>query len=420
MAERAKKRPLPPEEFDPPTAPAQRQARFPKGKKAKRVAADRILDGNGEDESWMDPDLASSERAQRRNKMREDEVLGDQLDGFSGEVQYEDNTNFEDDGIQIEPFNLKQEREEGYFDDNGNFVEYAKQNEIKDAWLDSFEVDAKLAGKLKPKESAVEAYEDLSSDDIGKIKRRIANSLQPGETIIQALKRLKGSSMDKKAKMLETTKQIFDQLTEDAMKLMENGEYNVYYEDQETFVREAEGYERLAHAKVDRSNNTKHSEPTDGEDIFSDNVQSGEHLSSIWDIHPGTSAVTDSARQASPGDDKFDMFGDDDDTTNANPPVPSAVSSASDFLQDNQPTSGTFGFSQDLDSGDVSCGGIENDYVYDESSGYYYSSSLGYYYDPTSGMYCSATTGTWYTYNEQSGTYTEIQSSTTGAEDSHP
>ncbi|KAG6534745.1 hypothetical protein ZIOFF_008648 [Zingiber officinale] len=51
---------------------------------------------------------------------------------------------------------------------------------------------------------------------------------------------------------------------------------------------------------------------------------------------------------------------------------------------------------------------------------YYYSSSLGYYYDPTSGMYCSATTGTWYTYDEQSGTYTEIQSSTTGAEDSHP
>ncbi|XP_042399319.1 CD2 antigen cytoplasmic tail-binding protein 2 homolog isoform X1 [Zingiber officinale] len=420
MAERGKKRPLPLEEFDPTKAPAQRQARFPKGKKAKRVAADRILDGNGGDESWMAPDLASKKRAKLRNKMREDAVLGDQVDGFSGEVQYEDNTNFEDDGIQIEPFNLKEEREEGYFDDNGNFVEYAKQNEIKDAWLDSFEVDAKLAGKFKPKESAEEAYDDLSSDDFGKIKRRIANALQPGETIIQALKRLKGSSTDKKAKMLETTKQIFDQLTEDAMKLMENGEYNVYYEDQETFVREAEGYERIVCAKEDRSNNTKHSEPTGGEDIFSDNVQSGEHVSSIWDIHPGTSSVTDSVQQASPGDDKFDMFGDDDDTTNVNPPVRSAVSSSSDFLQDNQPTSATFGFSQDLDSGDVNCGGIENDYVYDESSGYYYSSSLGYYYDPTSGMYCSATTGTWYTYDEQSGTYTEIQSSTTGAEDSHP
>ncbi|XP_042403943.1 angiogenic factor with G patch and FHA domains 1-like [Zingiber officinale] len=337
--------------------------------------------------------------------------------GLSGEVQYEDNTNFEDDGIQIEPFNLKQEREEGYFDANGNFVEYAKQNEIKDAWLDSVVVDTKLAGKFKPKASAEEAYDDLSSDDVGKIKRRIANALQPGETIIQALKRLKGPSTDKKAKLLETSKWIFDQLTEDAMKLMENGEYNVYYEDHETFVREAEGYERLAHAKANKSNSTTPAEPTDGEDIFSDDVQHREQVSSIWGIRPGTSVLADSARQASPGDggDQFDMFGDDDDTTNVNPPTPSAVSSASDFRQDNQPTSKTLSSSKDLDSGDVSHGRAENDYVYDESSGYYYNNSFGYYYDSTSGMYCSATTGTWYTYDEQNDTYTEIQSSTTGS-----
>lgn len=39
--------------------------------------------------------------------------------------------NFVDDGIRIEPFNLEQEREEGYFDANGNFVEYRSKNEIK-------------------------------------------------------------------------------------------------------------------------------------------------------------------------------------------------------------------------------------------------------------------------------------------------
>ena len=43
--------------------------------------------------------------------------------------------------------------------------------------------------------------------------------------IIQALKRLKGTT-DKKTKMSEETKEIFDQLTESAMKLMENGEYS--------------------------------------------------------------------------------------------------------------------------------------------------------------------------------------------------
>lgn len=39
--------------------------------------------------------------------------------------------NFVDDGIQIDPFNLDKEREEGYFDAEGNFVEYVNENEIK-------------------------------------------------------------------------------------------------------------------------------------------------------------------------------------------------------------------------------------------------------------------------------------------------
>lgn len=51
---------------------------------------------------------------------------------------WQENTNFVDDGIQIEPFNLKQEREEGYFDANGNFVEYATQNQIKVLLLPAF------------------------------------------------------------------------------------------------------------------------------------------------------------------------------------------------------------------------------------------------------------------------------------------
>ncbi|KAJ0975020.1 hypothetical protein J5N97_016985 [Dioscorea zingiberensis] len=59
--------------------------------------------------------------------------------------------------------------------------------------------------------------------------------LQRATFIIQALKRLKGTSSDKRGKMSETTKQIFDQLTEGAVKLMENGDYK--------------GYRRLAHAK---------------------------------------------------------------------------------------------------------------------------------------------------------------------------
>lgn len=48
-----------------------------------------------------------------------------------GNVCWQDNEDFVDDGIQIEPFNLDKEREEGYFDASGNFVEYVRDNEIK-------------------------------------------------------------------------------------------------------------------------------------------------------------------------------------------------------------------------------------------------------------------------------------------------
>lgn len=37
----------------------------------------------------------------------------------------------EDDGVKIEPFNLKQEREEGFFDAEGNYVEYRVDNGLK-------------------------------------------------------------------------------------------------------------------------------------------------------------------------------------------------------------------------------------------------------------------------------------------------
>ena len=43
----------------------------------------------------------------------------------------QDDANFIDDGIEIEPFNLDQEREEGYFDESGNFVEFARGNDMK-------------------------------------------------------------------------------------------------------------------------------------------------------------------------------------------------------------------------------------------------------------------------------------------------
>ncbi|KAF0893946.1 hypothetical protein E2562_033367 [Oryza meyeriana var. granulata] len=402
---RGTKRPLPADasgggDDDDGVLPGERKPRFPKGKKAKyrdpaAAAAAEGIDG------LINPELAAERRARRRHRKDEDDQQGAASDVRGFEVRYEDGANLVDDGIRLEPFNLEQEREEGYFDENGNFVEYTRGNDIKDAWLDSVEVDTKYAEKVRKKKEKEkeEEFQDLSSDDIGKIKRRIANILEPGETIIQALKRLKNTSSDERGKMNEGTKRIFDELTEAAMKLMENGEYNVYSDDRETFEREAAGYERLARARLGL--------PEAEEDIFADSPKD-KTTASLLDMGPGPSAANTTTTATAPpkeDDSNFDMFGDDDDKTDANcDSDANAVGSGSNPEQvphDANETSGA-------EKGDN--GSVSSDYIYDPASGYYYSSSTGYYYDSTSGCYCSASTGTWYSYDEQTGEYKEIQS----------
>ncbi|XP_020675070.1 CD2 antigen cytoplasmic tail-binding protein 2 homolog isoform X3 [Dendrobium catenatum] len=219
--------------------PQQRKPRFPKGKKLKVEGRLDVADGfDGDSNVQIGPNFAAKERAKRRIERKETDLFGRTADFTDFEVQYEDDSNFEADGVEIEPFNLQQEREEGYFDDNGNYVEYRREQEIKDAWLDSISADLRIAEKIPARQIPEGEYEDLSLEEIRTLKRRITDILQPGETIIHALKRLKGSSSDKRAKMSESTKLMFDQLTEAAMKLMENGEYNVYHQERETFERE--------------------------------------------------------------------------------------------------------------------------------------------------------------------------------------
>lgn len=114
-----------------------------------------------------------------------------------------------------------------------------------------------------------------------------------------------------------------------------------------------EGYEQLTRAKADSNSSTKSLKLNNREDIFSDDMPRGEHELSIWDTHPGPSTANDSVRQASPSDDggKLDMFGDDDENVNENPPVSSSVSSALDIQQANQPTLDTLDSSQVMGTG---------------------------------------------------------------------
>ncbi|XP_022141936.1 CD2 antigen cytoplasmic tail-binding protein 2 [Momordica charantia] len=383
-----KRRFLEEEDDDSVKPTAQKRVRFPKGKKVK--PGDAFVDKGKAEESpkdLTDPRFAAKERAKRRNQMTAD-LFSEENRGLvnnisAAEVTYEDSENFEADGIQIEPFNLDKEREEGYFDADGNFVEYVNDNEIKDAWLDNVDVDPKYTGKTSTVINNEDDVQELSSEEVGKIKRRIAGLLEPGETVLQALRRLKGNSNDRKEKMSAEIKHIFDKLTEDASRLMDNGEYNVYHEKQEVFEREAEGYETLARAKAGTSISLHHEN--------SDNKGNG-LLSDIQNP-----ASQPEVEISSSGTDTYDMFADDDEH---------AVPSSNENLAAD--ANGVNLQSPNKLNPNSESGASQNDYVYDESSGYYYSSSLGYYYDPSTGLFCSATSGQWYSYNEETGTYDEI------------
>ena len=50
---------------------------------------------------------------------------------------------FNEAGVAFEPFHLKKERSEGYFDAEGNYIQY-RLDEVKDAWLDSLKAGVPL------------------------------------------------------------------------------------------------------------------------------------------------------------------------------------------------------------------------------------------------------------------------------------
>jgi len=154
-------------------------------------------------------------------------------------------------------FNLNKERQEGYFDDDGNYVEYAEEKDETDLWLDKdAKVDDRLAsGAIKRSTAALEQEEDaqvMTERDIAEMQQEIAGYLKPGETVLGALKRLGGKTSGKKGGPLSKStsskpenpmsavdKKAFDRLTELSSALMGNGEYEVYTFQKEAFERAA-------------------------------------------------------------------------------------------------------------------------------------------------------------------------------------
>lgn len=71
-------------------------------------------------------------------------------DVASAEVNYAVHSqNWDNSGVPLEPFNLKHERETGYFDDDGNYIAYCDA-EPDDAWLESLPAGAFFSSSRAP------------------------------------------------------------------------------------------------------------------------------------------------------------------------------------------------------------------------------------------------------------------------------
>ncbi|CAG5118086.1 unnamed protein product [Candidula unifasciata] len=124
----------------------------------------------------------------------DDEVKYDVLAEDDIEGQEEATIEF-DDNIQITPFNMREELEEGHFDSDGTYI-FDKSKDIKDNWIDN--IDWVKVKHLNPEEAKKQQQYESDDEDSAEKKRadniatyeEIMKILQEGETVAKAIRRL--------------------------------------------------------------------------------------------------------------------------------------------------------------------------------------------------------------------------------------
>lgn len=261
----------------------QEEEQTKKARKAAKAAQERANDDSQRGKTLEDLEheeggpikeslvgMAQTKRAAKRkggpSSAIADTDLVDDVQRVEEELEVE-----EEDGIKLEAFNLKEERQKGYFDDAGNYVENEEDEETDatDAWLASDgakTVDAKTLKKIKEQErrlAEAEAAAPLTAIQIARLQWHISKILKPGETVAGGLKRLGGAigqhhrpigkraNKRNKAEIIGNKitsivnpkdKEEFDQLTEAASALVDSGETEVYGQDKNYFERCAAVY----------------------------------------------------------------------------------------------------------------------------------------------------------------------------------
>jgi len=213
---------------------------MPKRKHEANQEEDSIETGNVDAGDLSDGDSTEGEDENEEKQENDSEEEYD----MNGQ---EDATKEFDGDIQITPFNMKEELEEGHIDRQGAYV-FGKRDkdEIKDHWLDNIDwvkVNQQTAAEKNDEEEMEEAPQPF---DPIVCYRKILEIIKPGESILKALKRLGGkkpltaSERWKKKKETgeansqnDTEKEKISELTELAAEILtKTGNMDIY---QETF-----------------------------------------------------------------------------------------------------------------------------------------------------------------------------------------
>jgi len=226
----------------------------------------------------------------------DDTVKYDVMNEDDIEGQEEATVDFDDD-IQITPFNMRDEMEEGHFDANGTYI-FDKTKEIQDSWMDNIdwvkvkrttpEEEGKEGNKKRPfqYDSSDSDSEDEDTKKANNIKvyEEILTIVKEGESIGKAIRRLgknrskipsasqKWKNKNKKLKISETDSAAVEEavqeqklmlrLTELTDTLVQQGLVEVY----------ESPYERIAHSLKQLKDKQKSSKITIAEGMDEDDA----------------------------------------------------------------------------------------------------------------------------------------------------
>lgn len=214
---------------------------------------------------YGDDDIADTEeeRARRAQAIKETaRSMREAEEAFDDDLEQQKKLQ-EDHGFQIEAFNMREERENGTIDGEGNFVRGPRvdgedEDGEEDGWLDGNQ------DKLVVDDATREKIETRKEEDVEKVagpaelarwQYRIYQVLESNETVARALKRLGGGSqrrfvsaaarkrMERANKGVkqqsEEDRRAFEEVTECATLLMNQGDTDVYGRDRAYFKRAA-------------------------------------------------------------------------------------------------------------------------------------------------------------------------------------